>query len=124
MDKQHKILVVENDRTLSVALRDSLTAQGYEVMVAVSGEEGLKVARQEQPDLIILDLMLEQLTGIDVLREIRKDKGWGTQVKIVVLSGLTYINDMEEMKELSTRFVPKSDFEMGALIDLIKKLLA
>lgn len=124
MDKQHKILVVENDRTLSVALRDSLTAQGYEVMVAVSGEEGLKVARQEQPDLIILDLMLEQLTGIDVLREIRKDKGWGTQVKIIVLSGLTYINDMEEMKELSTRFVPKSDFEMGALIDLIKKLLA
>ena len=123
MNKQHKILVIENDRTLSTALRDTFTTQGYEVVVAASGEKGLEVAKQEQPDLIILDLMLEQLTGIDVLREIRKDKEWGSQVIIIVLSGLTYLTNMEEVKKLSTRFVPKSDFKMDALADLIKKLL-
>lgn len=124
MNTQHKILIIENDRTLSTALRDFLTAQGYEVKVAASGEKGLEIAKQEQPDLIILDLMLEQLTGIDVLREIRQDKEWGKQVIVIVLSGLTYLTNMEEIKDLSTKFVPKSDFKMNALADLIKKLLA
>lgn len=124
MNQQHKILVVENDRTLSTALKDTLTTQGYEVTVATSGEKGLETAKLEQPDLIILDLMLEQLTGIDVLREIRKDKKWGSRVIIIVLSGLTYLTNMEEVKKLSTRFVPKSDFKMDSLTDLIKKLLA
>ena len=123
MDKPQKILVVENDRALSTALRDTLTTQGYEVIVTASGEKGLETAKQEHPDLIILDLMLEQLTGIDVLREIRKDKEWGNQVKIIVLSGLTYLTNMDEVKKLSTQFVPKSNFEMESLTALIKKLL-
>lgn len=124
MNEKQKILIIENDRTLATALRDTLTAQNYEVTVTASGEEGLKTAKQEQPNLIILDLMLEQLTGIDVLREIRKDKEWGSEVKIIVLSGLTYLTNMKEVKKLSTRFVPKSDFKMESLTDLIKNQLA
>jgi DNA-binding response OmpR family regulator len=121
--KTHKILVVENDRTLSAALRDTLSAEGYEVTVTASGEEGLEIAEKERPDLMILDLMLEQITGIDVLIKIREDKEWGDKIKIIVLTGVTYLTNMEEVKRLSTKFISKSDFEMSALIDQIKKLL-
>ena len=123
MRAQKKILIIDDEPDNVTIMRYILEYHRFDVITATDGQKGIKEAITNLPDLIILDLMLEQLTGIDVLREIRKDKGWGSQVKIVVLSGLTYITNMEEVKKLSTRFVPKSDFEMNSLIDLIKKLL-
>lgn len=118
-----KILIVENDRALQVALRDFLINKGYEVTATVSGEEGLETAKEQKSDLIILDLMLGQMTGIDVLREIRSYEGWGQNVSIIVLTGLTYLTELDEVKELSTKFIPKSDFDMNSLATDIKKLI-
>ena len=63
-DRKFKILVVEDDRTLREALRYNLVADGFDVVVADDGSEGLTAARKDDPDVIILDLMLPTLSGL------------------------------------------------------------
>jgi DNA-binding response OmpR family regulator len=82
-DRKFKILVVEDDRTLREALRYNLVADGYEVVVADDGSEGLISARQDDPDVIILDLMLPTLSGIEVCKALRRD---GSVVPVIILT--------------------------------------
>jgi DNA-binding response OmpR family regulator len=83
IDRKFKILVVEDDRTLREALRYNLVADGYEVAVADDGSEGLISARQDDPDVIILDLMLPTLSGIEVCKALRRD---GSIVPVIILT--------------------------------------
>src|SRR5512143_727844 len=66
-----KILVVEDDLKIADFLRRGLTYESFKVMVANDGEAGLKIARDEPPDLVILDWMLPGLTGIEVCKRLR-----------------------------------------------------
>jgi two-component system KDP operon response regulator KdpE len=78
-----KVLVVDDDLQLLRAMRINLRARGYEVHVAASGSEALKLAAVEEPSLVILDLGLPDLDGVEVIHGLR---GW-TEVPIIVLSG-------------------------------------
>ncbi len=78
-----KVLIVEDDEAMSVALADGFASEGYEVRLARDGEAGLKAARAEAPDLLILDVMLPKRTGLDVCRELR---GAGSSVPILMLT--------------------------------------
>ncbi len=82
-DRKFKVLVVEDDRTLREALRYNLVADGYDVVVADDGSEGLVSARQDDPDVIILDLMLPTLSGIEVCKALRRD---GSIVPVLMLT--------------------------------------
>mgnify|MGYP001312945868 FL=1 len=79
----HKILVIEDDRILREALRYSLVAAGYEVVVASDGGEGLVSARQSSPDVVVLDLMLPSLSGMEVCKALRRD---GSILPIIMLT--------------------------------------
>ncbi len=67
------VLLVEDDRNLQEAIRYNLVAEGYEVFVAGDGEKALSLARQHQPDLLVLDLMLPEISGIEVCRALRRE---------------------------------------------------
>jgi DNA-binding response OmpR family regulator len=82
-DRKFKILVIEDDRTLREALRYNLVAEGYEVLVADDGGVGLVIARQDGPDVIVLDLMLPSLSGLEICKAIRRD---GSIVPIIMLT--------------------------------------
>jgi len=73
MDSRKKILVVEDEAEILDVIRRYLEKERFEVTVAVQGREGLEKARTETPDLVILDLMLPGLDGLEVIREIRRD---------------------------------------------------
>ena len=79
----HKILVIEDDRILREALRYNLVAAGYEVIVASDGGEGLVSARQSSPDVVVLDLMLPSLSGMEVCKALRRD---GSILPIIMLT--------------------------------------
>lgn len=68
-----KVLLVEDDRNLQEAIRYNLVAEGYEVFVAGDGEKALSLARTHRPDLLVLDLMLPQMSGMEVCRALRRD---------------------------------------------------
>jgi len=78
-----RVLVVEDDEAMAVALRDGFTYEGYEVTVARDGEEGLRCARDETPALMILDVMLPKMTGLEVCKVLRGD---GSQLPIIMLT--------------------------------------
>ncbi|HYN19934.1 MAG TPA: response regulator transcription factor [Thermoanaerobaculia bacterium] len=79
----HKVLIVEDDEAMSVALRDGFSYEGYDVTVAKDGELGLRLAASASPDLILLDVMLPKLTGLDVCRQLRDG---GNNVPIIMLT--------------------------------------
>jgi DNA-binding response OmpR family regulator len=78
-----KVLIVEDDEAMSVALRDGFEYEGYAVTVAKDGEAGLHCATTAAPDLILLDVMLPKMTGLDVCKRLRTD---GSAVPIIMLT--------------------------------------
>ncbi len=87
-----KILIVEDVQEVRELLGIALSKSGFDILQAESGKEGVELARQGKPDLILLDAMMYDLGGIEVIKKIKEfDRG----VKIIMLSGL----DSEELKE-------------------------
>lgn len=86
MDRMAHILVIEDNRDLAFGLQTNLEVQGFQVSLADNGLAGLKLALDVRPDLIILDLLLPKLNGIDVLKRIRK-KDTGTPILILTAKG-------------------------------------
>ena len=78
-----KVLIVEDDEAMAVALRDGFAFEGYDVRVAADGASGLKLAGEHDHDLIILDVMLPKMDGLDVCRRIRRD---GSRVPVIMLT--------------------------------------
>jgi DNA-binding response OmpR family regulator len=78
-----RVLIVEDDEAMSVALRDGFQYEGYSVTVAKDGEAGLQLATNDTPDLILLDVMLPKLTGLDICKRLRGD---GNAVPIIMLT--------------------------------------
>jgi DNA-binding response OmpR family regulator len=78
-----RVLIVEDDEAMSVALRDGFEYEGYSVTLATDGEAGLQLATADRPDLILLDVMLPKRTGLDICRQLR---GEGNSVPIIMLT--------------------------------------
>lgn len=77
------VLIVEDDKAMSVALCDGLASEGFKVVCAANGEDGLSLAIERKPDLVILDVMLPRLNGLDVCRRLRAA---GHDVPIIMLT--------------------------------------
>src|SRR5829696_7648447 len=78
-----KVLVVEDDHAMAVALRDGFEYEGYKVMVAKDGSAGLQLATEEKADLIILDVMLPKMSGLDICKQLRAS---GNNVPVIMLT--------------------------------------
>ena len=78
-----KVLIVEDDEAMSTALRDGFSYEGYEVVLARDGAAGLQLSGEASPDVIILDVMLPKMSGLDVCKQIRKE---GNPVPILMLT--------------------------------------
>jgi DNA-binding response OmpR family regulator len=77
------VLVVEDDKAMSVALCDGLESEGFKVICAANGEEGFLLATERKPDVVVLDVMLPRLNGLDVCRKLRAA---GNDVPIIMLT--------------------------------------
>ncbi|MBQ8852485.1 MAG: response regulator transcription factor [Oscillibacter sp.] len=83
MSEQKTVLIVEDEKNIVDILRFNLVREGYRTIEAYDGEDGLNKARSENPDLILLDVMLPKMIGFDVCRELRKE---GNNVPVIILT--------------------------------------
>jgi two-component system alkaline phosphatase synthesis response regulator PhoP len=89
-----KILIVEDDRFLRELIARKLRNEGYEVIEAVDGEEGLKRIKEEKPDLVLLDLILPGIDGFEVLESAKKDSEIAS-IPVIILSNLGQREEIE-----------------------------
>lgn len=83
MTDRKRILIIEDNQNLAFGLQNNLEIEGYRVQVAGSGKQGLEAVRTAPPDLVVLDLMLPQLNGFDLLRKLREG---GLHTPVLILS--------------------------------------
>jgi CheY-like chemotaxis protein len=103
-----KILLVEDSKFQRIATGRALVNAGYSVLHAGDGDEGLQIARENVPDLILLDMMLPKLSGVDVLRALKCDPLL-KHIPVIVLSGLGQANEAKLMSEGAAAFLVKSE---------------
>jgi len=103
-----KILLVDDSRFLRLASERALVKAGYQVISAADGEEALRIARNQIPNLILLDMMLPKISGLEVLRALKQDAAT-KDIPVIILTGLSERNKEKLLQEGATSYVEKSD---------------
>lgn len=124
MTDQKKILLIEDDAFTSDVYNDILTQAGYDVSVAIDGEEGLFKARQGGYALILLDLLMPKVDGLGFLQGLKEKPAVSRNGKIVVLTNITQDPVIQEALKLGANsFMIKSDLTPGQLVEKVKQIL-
>ncbi|WP_410514658.1 response regulator transcription factor [Paenibacillus sp. BR2-3] len=113
------ILIIDDDKTISTMMRRGLTYEGYDVKVADSGKEGLHCVLDKEPDLIVLDIMMPGIDGLEVCRRLRKDGG----IPILMVTGKDSIADRVQGLETGADDYLVKPFAFEELVARIKALL-
>ncbi len=117
-----KILIVDDEADLVSVLRFGLQVEGFEVISAFDGEEGLRLARDERPDLIVLDLMLPKMDGYQVCRSLKFDERY-KGIPILILSARSSEQDRKLALEMGADGFVTKPYDMRDLVGRIRARL-
>lgn len=117
------ILFIEDERALQKTLGNFLRENNLKVISALNGEDGLKLAKREKPDLILLDLILPKKDGFEVLKEL-KEKEETSKIPVIVLTNLEEMEDIEKAIELGAKsYLVKSSYSLKEMAEKVKEIL-
>jgi CheY-like chemotaxis protein len=124
-----KILLVDDSKFLRLATERALARAGYQVSTAMDGEDALKIAREQRPDVILLDMLLPKMTGPDVLKALKKDPSTAG-IAVVAFTGLSQKNAVRLEQDGACAFLDKaalgldkgSEALLVALAGIMRKL--
>jgi two-component system phosphate regulon response regulator PhoB len=123
-DGSKLILIVEDEPPLSDVLKDHFENEGFRIIVAKDGEEGLMLALSKKPDMILLDINLPKLNGLDMLKQLRTYEVG----KSIPAIALTNLNDTKEVNEALASgvsdFLVKADWSIADVVDSVRRKLA
>ncbi|HLW59733.1 MAG TPA: response regulator [bacterium] len=123
MGARHRILIVEDDRFLRRACQAGLEQRGYTVTTAQDGAEGLRLAQAELPDLILLDLLMPKLPGIEVLRALKAGEETRA-IPVLILSNSSRDLDINLVQELgAVGSLVKANLSLQDLGERVKRIL-
>lgn len=122
--KKPKVLLVEDDVFMIELLGKELKDAGFDIDVADKGSKALEKFKETKPDLILLDILLPDIRGLDVLRQIRAVDG-GNDVKVLVLSNIADKEEVEEAKKLGVAdYLVKANFSLTEIREKVRGALA
>ena len=118
------ILIVEDDALMSRLYQKAFTFEGYDVEVAADGQEGLDKVRNSNPTIVLLDVMMPKVNGLEVLERLKADpntKG----IPVIMLSILAGTQDAETaLAKVAVKYIVKSEHEPKAVVEMVKEVLA
>ena len=118
-----KILFIEDEQSLQKTFGDVLKKEGYKIISALDGETGLRLVKSEKPDLVVLDLVLPRIHGLEVLEEIKKDSET-KKIPVIILTNIEGAKDVERALELgATTYLVKTSYALKDIVNKIKKIL-
>ena len=119
-----KVLLIEDESVLLELLSGKFKDSGFEVSCAQSAEAGIKLALQNHPDLILLDLILPKMDGLTMLKKLRKDE-WGKRVPVIILSNLNDQRKVSEAMKIGVYdFLVKSNVKLSDVVKEVREVLS
>jgi len=119
-----KILIVEDDPLMSRMYQKIFTFEGYEVEIAGDGEEGLEKVRAGKPTLVLLDIMMPKMNGLQVLEKLKSDPETKS-IPVVMLTNLAGQQDAETaLTKGAIKYIVKSEYEPKQVTNMVKEILA
>ena len=114
-------LIVEDDKPMARAIQLKLTDVGVESVVAYDGREALEVLKEQQIDLILLDILMPKMNGLKFLEELAKRN---ISIPVIVISNLSHEDDVKEAKRLGAmEYFVKADITLNQVVDKVTKVL-
>ena len=121
---RQKVLIVEDDGLLQKIFKAKFTLEGYDVDTADDGEDGLAKVRTGSPDIVLLDILIPKLHGLQVLAEIRRDPVI-KNVPVVMLSNLSNTDQIERAMTMGAAgYLVKSDTSPGEVLEFVRDTIA
>jgi len=118
-----KILFIEDEPALQRAASAILTQEGFQVMLALNGEEGIQTALREKPALILLDLILPKKDGFEVLEALKKDPDT-KDIPVIILSNLEGSTDVERAISMgATTYLVKANYRLEEVLQRIREII-
>ncbi len=119
-----KIAIVEDDQAISQMYRIKFEAEGFEVETAANGKLGLGLAEKMRPDIILLDLMMPEMNGDEMLKKLRAT-AWGKNTKVIILTNVGEQEAPGSLEKLGVRrFIVKAEMTPRQVAEMVKQELA
>lgn len=123
MPTKKTILIVEDETALLQLLTDQLSEAGFQVLQAPNGKVGLEMALENKPDLILLDLVMPVMDGMEMCSELRKDK-WGKDANVIILTNLSDAEKASDAVKMDAYdYLVKADWKLEDVVQKIKDKL-
>ena len=126
MKTSTKILIVEDDDLMRDSLAEKFAKEGFEITKATNGEEGLKTALQIHPDLILLDILMPKMDGLQMLQRLRQDN-WGAHAKTIILTNIADTEKVAEAMNIELEnpltYLLKSSHNLDSIFEAVKARL-
>jgi len=120
-NRKKKILLIEDEQIIIEILAKKLKEEGYDVVVAMNGNQGLEKMRRQTPDVILLDMVMPEKGGMEVLEEMRKDKSL-KKIPVIIISNSGQPVELDRAKELGVSdWLVKTEFDPEEVIEKVKK---
>jgi DNA-binding response OmpR family regulator len=122
LSTRRRILVADDDSALRRLLGTTLGADNFEMLQAIDGEEALRIAREQHPALVLLDIYMPRVNGFDVCRELKSDPATA-DIKIVILTGHSADTDRQQAREVGADDYFSKPFSPVELLNKVYALL-
>lgn len=122
-EKQHSVLLIEDEEMLANMYETKFKNEGYKIRKALDGETGLKLAQEEKPDIILLDIIMPKLDGFSVLKKLKED-GKLKNVPVVLLTNLGQDEDINKGQSLGVAgYLVKANLTPAEVVEKVKEYL-
>ncbi len=120
---KQKVALIEDDKVLSKVIYEELCEAGFDVLPAYDGEEGLELVKRENPDLVLLDIVLPKKYGLDVLRELKENPAT-KNIAVIIITMLGRDDDIKQGIKLgATDYIVKSQHAITEITEKVKNFL-